>query len=1204
MAVALGTVNTTTTPSQTTTTIPFTSTNQPLYVAVHPGASVTVSSVTFAGVALAPVASVGGHLSLYRLANPSAVADNIVVTLSSAAQAFIAYFNTTGQNTTYPDDAGVVTNVSGVTSMSLSPIGAQAGDLVLALVDQGSGMSNAITPGNTGGTTLTELYDTQIGTTTITAEAFTVTDACTGVTASWTGSSSGSMLAVRLIASGHYPVGPAPSQIIGSELGPGGSGSNMVVPEAFGVTGSGALSVATSAARSGSYGLHIAATGGSANYASYKQRVSGGALVGAYQSVRFYLRVNSATTGNPNGVVGAFTSAPALTWAIMVSASGGGYSIQLLDALGSFGTGTSITADVWHLVEVDASTVATDVYLDGTLIAHDTGQVGAANVELRVGCGITGTPTGTFSVDIDDIVAYAGSLIAPLQSAYQVGLLLPTSDNIAGNASTGWTGGGGSTANLYQGVDNVPPAGLASSWTSLSEIKTSTSKTAPVSYAANADFYYAAGVGNSDGTLSSSDATGGEVVVIWGGNTSALGVGQQFSLGRAATSVTFAWLIAKNNSPTDNVIFEIRNDNAGLPGSTVLGSSTVAASGLAAGTPAWQSVTVSASLSAGTKYWACIRRSGSADTTNNFNVVGNNSNHNGIRYAIVNSTGTWSLNTADGALAFYVTAGVADTVLAVQAFANHAEEISTGTKTGVLYTTSNPSQSAPAAASVGSFDFGDDSGAITAFTAATSTWRTGWGAVADVRSSAPTLSSAVAVRIDKTDTTGRIGHADFLAVYVLYQFPAATSNTRDTVARFRLAAQGFRDTLARFRLLANKTNDTLARFRLQGTGTRDTGARFRLVSPATWRDLAARVRLAAALARDTRARLALRAQAYRDTRARFGLVTPAAYRDTAGRSRFAGARILDTSSRFRLAGLVYRFTAARYRLLAQAWRVTSARFRLVSPPVARDTASRFRLLAQAYRFTSARLRLVSPVVYRLTAARFGLVSGATRDTATRLRLLASATRDTATRLGLGTPASYRHTALRDRLAVLLVRDSAARYRLGRAAPLRDTATRLLLAGLGYRDSEIRFLLQPGQSIRPDADSSIGGWTTDTGATTGLYGRINEATPDTTTYIQSSAGPTNDADTEALPPFTDPGSALDGGGYRIGIVYGREPGTATGSITVEILASGVSVATRTYSNVPAGWTRDDVVLTASEVAAFRANNGFASPAVRFTANQTA
>lgn len=206
MAVGIGTVSTGGMPgtSASTTTISFTSTNQPLYVLI-PGwyNSLSVNTVTYGGtgltrVAQSAVSNSGDRVEIWRLLAPAAGTANLVVTFSgtTGTGGTVMVFNTTGQDTGTPEGTAA-TNASaanGTTTGSLSISGAASGDLVIVAACNGAGA--AMTPSNTGGTGLTEFTDVaQNGEE---SEGFRVSDACTAVSTSWTGSTSWAIAAIPL----------------------------------------------------------------------------------------------------------------------------------------------------------------------------------------------------------------------------------------------------------------------------------------------------------------------------------------------------------------------------------------------------------------------------------------------------------------------------------------------------------------------------------------------------------------------------------------------------------------------------------------------------------------------------------------------------------------------------------------------------------------------------------------------------------------------------------------------------------------------------------------------------------------------------------------------------------------------------------------------------------------------------------------------
>lgn len=111
----------------------------------------------------------------------------------------------------------------------------------------------------------------------------------------------------------------------------------------------------------------------------------------------------------------------------------------------------------------------------------------------------------------------------------------------------------------------------------------------------------------------------------------------------------------------------------------------------------------------------------------------------------------------------YNSAGIKaqDKINAVMPIWNDAEEVATGTKTGNVWISANPAQSA--APSQGSFDFGDDGGACGTFP---SGWATHCGLVTVNPSVTVTTTPTVTIRAVSATTRAR--DCDFLGIYVDY----------------------------------------------------------------------------------------------------------------------------------------------------------------------------------------------------------------------------------------------------------------------------------------------------------------------------------------------------------------------------------------------------------------------------------------------------
>jgi hypothetical protein len=110
----------------------------------------------------------------------------------------------------------------------------------------------------------------------------------------------------------------------------------------------------------------------------------------------------------------------------------------------------------------------------------------------------------------------------------------------------------------------------------------------------------------------------------------------------------------------------------------------------------------------------------------------------------------------------YTAAGVPSgaTINAVMPLCNDSEEASTGTKSGNIWSASNPAQSAPG----NSFDYGDDTATVMA--AFPTGWTTHYGPT--TASPSVTLGTAPTVTVRKATATTRVVDVDFLAMYVDY----------------------------------------------------------------------------------------------------------------------------------------------------------------------------------------------------------------------------------------------------------------------------------------------------------------------------------------------------------------------------------------------------------------------------------------------------
>lgn len=136
--------------------------------------------------------------------------------------------------------------------------------------------------------------------------------------------------------------------------------------------------------------------------------------------------------------------------------------------------------------------------------------------------------------------------------------------------------------------------------------------------------------------------------------------------------------------------------------------------------------------------------------------------------------------------------------------------------------------------------------------------------------------------------------------------------------------------------------------------------------------------------------------------------------------------------------------------------------------------------------------------------------------------------------------------------------------------------------------------EPGEVQGPNGDTSVGAWTTEAGATTALYTRINETSFDDTTYVRSEVNPVNSVYEVKLPTPTDPIGRKHYLDYRY-----QKDSTDEMTLTVEWRHGTTVIASLQHLNIPAEPTGGSFSLTDEQVAS---GIDYANLRVRFIANK--
>ena len=183
---------------------------------------------------------------------------------------------------------------------------------------------------------------------------------------------------------------------------------------------------------------------------------------------------------------------------------GGVVTLNRVSDDGVLVTGPTITLNSWHVYEVSwkPSTGACQFWVDGVSYGTATSDTTAlTTLATGYGCGFATTNTVMFLDDWALNDDQGASQNGRCGERGKVVLLKPISDN----ARTGFFAGTAGTTNLWDAVDNKPPAGVArASSTITSQIQDNTSNTTD-SYTANLAAYNAT-VASGGGGIAAGDS--------------------------------------------------------------------------------------------------------------------------------------------------------------------------------------------------------------------------------------------------------------------------------------------------------------------------------------------------------------------------------------------------------------------------------------------------------------------------------------------------------------------------------------------------------------------------------------------------------------------------------------------------------------------------------------------------------------------------
>lgn len=272
------------------------------------------------------------------------------------------------------------------------------------------------------------------------------------------------------------------------------SGAELADLTAEGLTaGSGSVTYDTGTVRSGTYAFK--ADAGAGNAVQWVYRDFNGATGTTYYA-RAYFRSPDTPSANA-GVIDVQDSAGAVIVRVRYTT---GLRLNLIDsAAANLVTGPVTTTGTWYCVEVKVkvgagATDECELLVDGVSYGALTSQTLSDNAPDRLAFGWLTAPGASKVIYLDDVALNdsSGSDQTTYAGAAHVVALKPTTDDAIG---TGFTVGNGSIAvstNLFGGIDNTPPVGVADSAATPNQIRNATS-TSTANYDVTTQTYTAAG---------------------------------------------------------------------------------------------------------------------------------------------------------------------------------------------------------------------------------------------------------------------------------------------------------------------------------------------------------------------------------------------------------------------------------------------------------------------------------------------------------------------------------------------------------------------------------------------------------------------------------------------------------------------------------------------------------------------------------------
>lgn len=113
---------------------------------------------------------------------------------------------------------------------------------------------------------------------------------------------------------------------------------------------------------------------------------------------------------------------------------------------------------------------------------------------------------------------------------------------------------------------------------------------------------------------------------------------------------------------------------------------------------------------------------------------------------------------------------------------------------------------------------------------------------------------------------------------------------------------------------------------------------------------------------------------------------------------------------------------------------------------------------------------------------------------------------------------------------------------------------------------------------PDADSSVGNWADEGGATSNLFQSIDETTASDTDWVESESNPSSSQYEVGLPNITDPNSST---GHVVRYRYRKDFDSSTINLVVRLKQGTTTIASSTHNGITTTVTAGSFTLTGGE-----------------------